>query len=353
MLKLLKLLNSTSELQIKFEACFFSNTSRQLFFQDFSILMDEGVSTRQVVSTLSETYQGISQKVARSIQQALSEGKGVADGMVGWFPTHIVELIRVGEQGGIFLTSLKAAAESLEQKESVISTMISAITYPLVVLIAAMVVSVFIKQSIFSVYLTIKPLQQWPASGRQFYYFSNFIQHFAWLFPIVILSVIVGLINMLNNYIGEWRKHIDVIPFLAIYRKLNAALFMEMLGFLIVNGMMLKQALKIIYHSSSPYLASHVIMMEHRLGSGKDNMADVIDTGLIDHSDILRLRVIAKGKGFSKALVRQGKYAIARSNQQLKQFAKVLGFMILVGGGLLAAFMILSMYDVGAFISSY
>ena len=127
---------------------------------------------------------------------------------------------------------------------------------------------------------------------------------------------------------------------------------METLGLLISNGVVLKQALKIMHSNANPYLAWHLLSMEYRLGGGKDNIADVLDTGLISDFDLQRLRAIASGRGFAHALLRQGTYAAEQCRRAVSQTGKVAGGFLLLMGAMLAAFMIFGIYGVGSILGT-
>jgi type II secretory pathway component PulF len=134
---------------------------------------------------------------------------------------------------------------------------------------------------------------------------------------------------------------------MSLYRKMTSARLMETLGLLIANGLVFKKALKIVQYRAHPYLAWHLITMEYRLGSGKDNLADVLDTGLIAQEDLARLRLIAQSKGFEHALVRQGQRAADEGTEQIRITGKIMGGFLLGVAALLTIFLITSIYAVG------
>ena len=122
---------------------------------------------------------------------------------------------------------------------------------------------------------------------------------------------------------------------------------METLGLLVSNGVVFKTAIKVLQYHANPYLVSHLIGMERLLGTGKDNIAEVLNTGLVKQQDVMRLRVIAEVKGFEHALIRLGKYAAIQGNNTIRIAAKITaGFLLAVGGGLII-FMIFAIYLVG------
>src|SRR6185312_11377815 len=110
-------------------------------------------------------------------------------------------------------------------------------------------------------------------------------------------------------------------PF-SLYRELAGAQVMETLGLLIANGVVFKNAIKVMQYQANPYIASHLVTMEHLMAMGKGNIADVLTTGLIDEKNILRLRVMAEVKGFEHGLIRMGVLGSAQSLKTLKLISR-------------------------------
>ena len=101
---------------------------------------------------------------------------------------------------------------------------------------------------------------------------------------------------------------------------------------------------------ASPYIAWHLFVMDMRLGGGRENIADVFDTGLIQKTDIVRLKVIARGKGFEHALIRLGSHAQEQNQRKITLTGKILGGLLLAVGAGFAAFMVFAIYGVGSFL---
>ncbi len=330
-----------------FKKLSFGNKRQLIFLEDLSVLVSDGVPVNRAIDMLTEIYTGISQEVAINLSQAISEGKPLAEAMRPWFNVSSVELVRAGEEGGTLDQTMHSAADALKEKSSSISAVVGAIVYPLVVLIAGCLVIIYINNSIFIDFKAIKPVTEWPTVGRALISLANFIQYWSWLAIIVVIGSIIGLRHTLINYVGELRPTLDNLPIFNVYRDLTAARLMETLGLLVSNGVVFKTAIKVLQYHANPYLVSHLIGMERLLGTGKDNIAEVLNTGLVKQQDVMRLRVIAEVKGFEHALIRLGKYAAIQGNNTIRIAAKITaGFLLAVGGGLII-FMIFAIYLVG------
>lgn len=336
----------------KTKQLFFTSKEQQAFLEDMASLVEDGITPTQAVSVICKVTTGLMTEVARGVLLRLSEGKYLADGLWGWFPNAVVEIVRAGEEGGTLVKTLRIAAQAVTRKNTAVNALLSSLTYPFIVLILGLVVSVFINHTILQQFAGIKPITQWPSIAQNAVAFAEFVQNWWWLVLLGMIGALWLLIYSLRMYAGNGRKWMDALPVLSLYRHFTAANFMEVLGLLVSNGVILKKALRILSHNATPYLSAHLLTMEYRLSGGKENMAEVLDTGLLDKNDLMRLRVIATGRGLEHALVRQGMRATETGMQRVQTLARLFGGILLSLGAMLAAFMILSVYSVGSILAS-
>lgn len=337
--------------QQKLQALQFSRKQQQAFLEDVSTLIGDGVPANQAVSAVAQIAKGQVKKVAQQILRKISEGRLIADGMQGWFPQAVVEIVRAGEEGGTLAGNMKAAARAVIHKSRGISALINALVYPAAVIILGLIVAVFVKHSVLTNFMAMKPFAQWPEDGKILYTVATFVESWWWLLIIMIVGVLFAIAQLLSQLTGEVREVIDKLPLFSLYRDSSAARLMETLGMLLANGIILKRGLAIMRLKANRYLQWHIYKMELRLSGGRENIAEVLDTGLIGQADMLRLRVIAKGKGFEHALLRAGQLAAEHTTKKVELISKVAGFALLFMGALWAAFMILSIYGVGSFVA--
>lgn len=330
----------------------FSARKQHVLLADLLALLEDGVQLNQAVVTLCDIYEGVPKSVAHQIADALSKGQTLAQGMEGWYPPTIIEMIRAGEEGGTFIGALQSAVNHYKERVFAMKIAIQSMLYPCVVIIVALIMLVVIKNSVLTNFASIKSVALWPPIGRQLYSLANVIQYWWWLIAVMIIAAIVGIVSLLQNFTGMARHTIDTLPVLSLYRRLTAARFMETLGLLVTNGVSLKKALQIMSRTAEPYLAWHLLLMEYRLSGGKENIADVLDTQLINSDDLIRLRVMATGKGFAPALVSLGRQALQRYGESVSLTVKVAGGILLGGGALLAAMIVFGIYSVGSIVAS-
>lgn len=339
------------KLQLKFKQLAFNAAKQQALLEDIADLVQDGVPLSQAIDIIIKLYSGISVEVAEAISQALARGKHFAEGMRGWFPQHIIELIRAGEEGGTLAQSIKAAASSLQQTNDISNSLLNSMVYPVLVLCMGLAVSVYINHSVFASLASIKPISEWPDNAKNLVALANITEHWWWLIIIVVGTAVWLMSRFMRDYIGSLRDYLDNFPIFSLYRRLVASRLMETLGLLLANGVVFKNALKILQYNANPYLAAHLLAMEYRLSGGKENLAEVMDCGLIDKSSIQRLQVVALSRGFEHALVRQGQLSKNQAMQAVKITGRIAGGILLMVAAALAAYIVMSVYAVASTVS--
>lgn len=326
----------------------FNRKPQRAFLQDLAALIEDGVPASQAIDVIIGVSEGIAKTVAEGVALSIAKGQSLADGMQPWFSHAVVEVIRVGESNGALPQTLRTAADMYNGYAGSLTTFLASVLYPLSVVVLALGITVFVKNSVLNSFLEIKPLTEWPEVGKNLYRVGSTIQAGWWLILLTFVLLIVMINNILKNVTGEIRRFLDDIPFLSLYRASLAARFMETLGLLVANGVMIRQALSTMQYDASPYLSWHLLQMEYRLSGGEENIADVLDTNLISRSDLIRLRVVAKSKGFAEALISLGRQARERAYKRIDITGKVLGALLLMVGAFLAMMIVFGIYNVGS-----
>ncbi|HSW93091.1 MAG TPA: type II secretion system F family protein [Gammaproteobacteria bacterium] len=325
----------------------FGKKAQLAFLEDFYLLVNDGIPANRAIEMMAQATTGITRDVALSIAQKISEGQLLADGMRDWFTVSIVEIIRVGEEGGALTETLRSAIKTLGQQSGATAAVVSAVTYPLIVIAMACGIIVYLNNGVFMEFQTIKPMDQWPEAGRDLVTLAQLIQYWWWLVIAAVIAIILLFRRLMSNYVGELRPVLDKFPPFNLYRRFAAARLMETLGLLVANGVVFKNAIKVMQYQATPYIASHLMMMEHLMAMGRGNIADVLSTGLIDEKSILRLRVMAEVKGFEHGLVRMGVLGGEQSLKTLALVAKLLGGALLLLGGVMIIIIIRGIYLTG------
>ena len=339
-------------LLLTFKHMQFGNKAQLAFLEDLYLLINDGIPANRAIEMMSQVTTGLNREVAIALAQKIAEGQPLAEGMKPWFSMNVVEIIRVGETGGALGQTMKSAINMLSQRGAALGSLIGAMAYPLLVIVMACGVIVYLNDVVFTQFRLIKPESEWPIAGRRLVEYAVFIKDWWWVVILAIIATVIILHRVMTNYVGEFRSTLDRFPPFSFYRQLVAARLLETLGLLVANGVVFKSALKVMQYQANPYLGYHLVMMEHILSMGKTNIADVLETGLVSTPDLMRLRVMAEVKGFEHGLIRMGVRGSDQATATLKIIAKIMGGIFLAVGGLLIIVIIQGIYLTGMAMGS-
>ncbi len=247
----------------------FNQKEQQAFLEDLFVLVDDGIPPNRAIDMMVQVSRGISKEVAVSIANKISEGQPLAEGMRDWFSVNIVEIIRVGEEGGALAQTMSSGINSLSQSSGIISALVAAITYPVMVIVMACGVIVYLDRTVFTQFKLIKPIEQWPEAGQTLVAVAGIIRNWWWAVIVIGVAFVLIMRRILTSYVGDFRPFLDQFPPFSLYRRLEAARVMETLGLLVENGIVFKSALRVMQYRATPYVATHLLLMEHLLGVGK------------------------------------------------------------------------------------
>lgn len=341
-----------SQFNMAFKHWQFGSRAQLGFLEDLYVLINDGIPATRAVEMMSHVATGLTRDVALSIAQKIAEGQPLAEGMKEWFAPNVIEIIRVGEAGGALAQTMKSAINMLAQRGIAVGAFVGAISYPLFVIGLGCFVIIYLNNSVFEQFRMIKPMEQWPAAGQRLVGLAQIIESWWWVVIVGLVAFIIVMRRLLTSYTGEFRRLLDPFPPFNFYRRLVAARFLETLGLLVANGVVFKSAIRVMQLQASPYLAYHLNQMEHLIGMGKTNIAEVLETGLIAPQDLMRLKIMAEVKGFEHGLVRMGVHGAEEVTATLKFISRIVGGILLAVGALLIMVIIQGIYLTGMSMGS-
>lgn len=192
------------------------------------------------------------------VRSAVEEGGTFSDSLAKHpraFPPIFVNLVRAGEVGGFLETSLESVAKNYEKEVELKATIKSALTYPVVVLIMALVAVVGMILFIVPVFddLFSDLGGELPLPTRILVVIS---QNMVWVGPLVIVATVVGTVWWRANrhtpkFRSVWEPLLLKLPvFGDLFKKIAIARFTRNFGTMIGSGVPILQALSIIGSTS-------------------------------------------------------------------------------------------------------
>lgn len=210
-----------------------------------TILADQSENPK-LSSTLDEVRAGVEQ--GGTFSDSLAKHPRI-------FPPIFVNLVRAGEVGGFLETSLESIAKNYEKEVELKATIKSALTYPVVVLIMALLAVVgmilFIVPVFDDLFADLGGTLPLPTQ-----ILVTISQNMLWLGPLVIVLVIVGTVWWrANRNTPKFRSIFEpallkMPVFGELFKKIAIARFTRNFGTMIGAGVPILQALAIVGSTS-------------------------------------------------------------------------------------------------------
>ncbi len=206
-------------------------------------------------------------EVLDEVRSAVEEGGTFSDSLAKHprtFPPLFINLVRAGEVGGFLETSLESVAKNYEKEVQLRATISSALTYPVVVLIMALL-------AVVGMIVFIVPIFQdlfddlggnLPLPTQILVVIS---QNMVWIAPVLLVVGIVGAIWWRSNrhtpkFRSIYEPALLKLPvFGGLFKKIAIARFSRNFGTMIGSGVPILQALSIIGSTSGNWQVEQAV----------------------------------------------------------------------------------------------
>lgn len=260
------------------------NVQVELSLRQLSVMLSGGISllsAMQTIATQSDN-RGI-RRAYSSLVDVVQSGRPFSEAIESQpgFPKFLSQLVRVGEQTGIQETVLVRAADMMQTRRETVRDILTALLYPLLVLVAAVGTTAYIVTNLLPKLTELlqslgKPL---PPITQSLITVSDFVGARGWQIMLVILLVIAALIIMWllpagRILIERLSLRIPVIG--KLFRVSGTLTFSQTLGVLVGSGVSVLESLITVQEMhSSTYFASIVQKSRDAIIRGQ-NLADTL-----------------------------------------------------------------------------
>jgi len=228
------------------------------FFHLLAVMIDAGIPVLQTLQILSNKSENLRlQRILNTMVYSTSSGVSLSDSMARFpdvFSDADIGVIRAGEAAGNLNKMLFRLSEQTEKTHELQTKLITAATYPLVILTTLVIIGVGMMLWIVPILTNLLKEgglseDKFPGPTKALLAFSGFLSNYWWLIILVIL-VIYGLYyfyrgtNSGKFNVDYFKLRIPVIG--GLVRKVIVLRFVTLLGILIESGLPVLKSLQII-----------------------------------------------------------------------------------------------------------
>ena len=264
--------NRKASIFTKLNDFFIDNTGVSLkekayFFHLMAVMIDAGIPMLQTLKVLANKTENLRfQRILNTLSYSTSSGASLSDSMARFpdvFTDAELGVIKAGEAAGNLNKMLFKLSEQTEKSHALQVKLITAATYPIIVLLV--LVGVATAMMIWIVPTLINLLEegglsqdQFPTATKILIGISGFIGSYWWLILIVVLVIYLLYKVYRGTEVGKFQSdyfklRIPVVG--SLMRKVLVLRFISLLGILVESGLPVLKTLQIIGGSidSAPY----------------------------------------------------------------------------------------------------
>ena len=326
-----------------------------IFTHEMSTLLAAGMPLDRSLSILTDLSERAEMKaIVADVLQSVQRGKSLAEALGQHpkvFPPIYINMVKAGEIGGVLDHVLARLTEYLERADELRDEVRSAMVYPVILLLTA-----FISVTILLTYVLPKfgaifsqAGQSLPFTARMLLATSDAMRSYWWAGLLAIAAISVGVVHFLRTPAGrlKWDQlKLRLFMLGDLTRKIAVARFARTLGTLLKSGVPMLQALEIVRDVAGNLVLAQAID-EVKVGvRGGSGVAQPLN-----HSGVfppLALQMISVGEETGKLdemLVQVADYFDKEVRQSVKRLTSLLEPALLLVGGVVVAFVVLSMFS--------
>jgi type IV pilus assembly protein PilC len=227
-----------------------------IFARQFSTMLDAGVSLIRCLDVLqAQTNNARLRKILMDLSARVESGESLSRSMARHpkaFSQLIIGLIRAGEVGGVLEESLQRIAGFLEKDVELRRKIRSALTYPVIVLLAAIGIVIFLVSWLvpqFAQLFKELGIKELPAPTQFLVDLSALFTQRWYVVIIAVVAILIAYKLFVSTRVGRRvadRVKLRVPVFGPLHHKIVMARFSRTMGTLLASGVPILQAMETV-----------------------------------------------------------------------------------------------------------
>lgn len=227
-----------------------------IFARQFSTMLDAGVSLIRCLDVLqAQTSNARLRKILMDLSARVESGESLSRSMARHpkaFSQLIIGLIRAGEVGGVLEESLQRIAAFLEKDVELRRKIRSALTYPVIVLLAAIGIVIFLVSWLvpqFAQLFKELGIKEMPAPTQFLIDLSALFTQRWYVVIIAVVAILIAYKLFVSTRVGRRvadRVKLRVPVFGPLHHKIVMARFSRTMGTLLASGVPILQAMETV-----------------------------------------------------------------------------------------------------------
>ncbi|MDW9479056.1 pilus assembly protein [Sinorhizobium meliloti] len=332
-----------ANLELKFAKLQFSAKKRNRLYRKLNRFLNNGVPMTRALDILwsHASDDGRKPKESQAViidhwRRQVAEGRKLGQALKGWVPDSDRLVIEGGEAAGNLTVAIEKAMAINESAAKIKMTVIKGLTYPIMLVAAAIGLLVLIVRQVVPAFDAVLPKDQWEGLGAQMAFVANIIDNYLYLGLAALALLWTSIIWSMPRWTGGMRSKLDRFPPWSLYRLVLGSGFMLTVAGMIKAGIPLPTVLGMLGRDASPWYKQRLSLTLRWVNEGFNLGEALHKTGFDfpDRESVMDLRAYAGLNKFDEALEKLGTEWLEESVEKIEMQTAVLrnvGFAALGG----------------------
>jgi len=326
-----------------------------IFCRQFATMINAGVSLVRCLDVLEQQTNSVNLKeIIREIQSEVEGGATLSRSMAQYprvFSNLAIGLVRAGEVGGVLDETLDRLAGFLEKDMELRRKVKSAMTYPVLVLIVAVGIVLFLVTFILPKFINLfKELgvQEFPLPTLLLMKASHFMTSKWWICLIVLVLSWIGIGRIKATKTGK--RYYDIIKlkvpvFGSLNHKIAVARFARTLSTLLSSGVPILQAMETVAGTVDNAVISEAILLSRTAIREGDTIGDPLAQSRMFPPMVVQMIAIGEETGqLDSMLSKVADFYEGEVESSLESLTAALEPVMIVMLGFIVGFIVISMF---------
>jgi type II secretory pathway component PulF len=331
----------------------FSNRVKEDFYTELSVLLKAGISLKDGLDLIQNSQKKPqNQAVLIAISKDIVSGKSLSEALKAQkqFTDYEYYSIKIGEESGTLFQVTEQLGSFFARKNEQRSNLISALTYPVIILSTAVLVVAFMLRFVVPMFQDIFKQQhvELPPITKFIISLSDFVGSYGWLILLGLITIIVSK-SFLNKKKG-FKKLKDTLilklPFIGNFVKLiYLSQFTQAVSLLTTSKVPVLRSIQLVKQMIDFYpLQSALEMVEKEILKGQSLSDSLSQHTLFDDKMIALIKVAEETNQTEFIFDRLNMQYNNQLQQQSKMLSTIMEPFIILIVGILVGVILIAMY---------
>ncbi|WP_347922476.1 type II secretion system F family protein [Pontimicrobium sp. SW4] len=331
----------------------FSNKVKEQFYTELSVLLNAGVNLKMSLELIEDSQK---KKLRKSIIKKLSEsiisGQSLSEAFQEseQFTDYEFHSIKIGEETGTLAQVTTQLGEFYARKNEQKKQLVSALTYPVIILSTAVLVVIFMLNYVVPMFEDMFRQQQvdLPQITKYIISASNFLEQKGWMILLLCFSPFVTRLFLKNNKRYKQYKHIIMskLPFIGGFIKtVYLSQFTQAVALLTVSKVPIVNSIQLVKQMIDFYpLQKALNSTEKDILSGKSLSVGLSKHKLFDAKMIALIKVAEETNQTEYIFEKLNLQYNTQVQQQSKMLSTLMEPFIILFVGVIVGVILVAMY---------